>query len=85
VDDETHRARPPPSKKQKLPLPNLQLAPSKGKRVGREKFSGREEVFVRQGVAQFGKNWKKILAQYDFLPQRTAVDIKDKWRNMNKK
>jgi len=85
VDDDTHGARPAASKKRKQPLHNLQQAPPKSNRLVREKFTGREEEFVRQGVAQFGRNWKKILTEFDFHPQRTGVDIKDKWRNMNKK
>ena len=28
--------------------------------------------------------WSKILADYPFPPCRTSVNIKDKWRNMNK-
>jgi hypothetical protein len=83
--DDSQGTRPPPFKKQKQPLPNLEQARSKGKRQTRKKFTGREEQFVREGVAQYGRNWKKILASYDFDPQRTGVDIKDKWRNMNKK
>jgi hypothetical protein len=37
-------------------------------------------------VEKIGKGkWEKILSHYDFLPQRTAIDLKDKWRNLEKK
>lgn len=35
------------------------------------------------GVARFGVgNWKKILSEYKFHHKRTAVDLKDKYRNI---
>mmetsp|Transcript_67878 Transcript_67878/g.93979 ORF Transcript_67878/g.93979 Transcript_67878/m.93979 type:complete len:385 (-) Transcript_67878:415-1569(-) len=55
------------------------------KRTVREKFTRKEEEFLRQGVNKYGRRWEKILSEYDFHHQRTGVDLKDKWRNMNKK
>lgn len=38
-----------------------------------------------QGVKKFGAgSWARILSSYEFSESRTAVDLKDKWRNMNK-
>ena len=57
------------------------------RRGTREKFTALEESYVREGVAKYGHiygKWEKILAEYDFHESRTGVDLKDKWRNMNK-
>ena len=38
------------------------------------------------GVKKFGKGkWKEILAAYKFHDTRGPVDLKDKWRNEEKK
>ncbi|KAF7817276.1 uncharacterized protein G2W53_031245 [Senna tora] len=55
----------------------------KGKR-----WTSLEEQMLHDGVNKFGKgNWKAILTFYDEIFKeagRTEVDLKDKWRNMNR-
>ena len=43
-----------------------------------------EERRLRKGVKHFANNWSAILRTYKFQRGRTAVDLKDKWRNMTK-
>lgn len=48
-------------------------------------FSNEEVEYLYEGVARFtAGSWSQILRSYNFN-QRTAVDLKDKWRNMNKR
>ena len=43
-----------------------------------------EEERLRRGVAKYGKgNWAKIKEKCGFVI-RTSVNLKDKWRNMEK-
>ena len=38
---------------------------------------------LMKGVKKYGEgNWKVILDHGNFLPHRTAVSLKDKWRNL---
>ncbi|KAF3323508.1 Telomere repeat-binding factor 5 [Carex littledalei] len=55
---------------------------SKRRRVLR--WQPHEEEALRKAVKEFGKgNWKEILDNYpDEFTGRSAVDLKDKWRNM---
>lgn len=47
-------------------------------------FSAEEEANLREGVRRYGVgNWRLILMGYSFA-NRTAVDLKDKWRNIQK-
>ena len=50
----------------------------------RKPFSTEEEEALRRGVQRHGHNWATILGSGSFQPQRTNVDLKDKWRNMRK-
>lgn len=50
----------------------------------RRKFTPEEERNIIEGYKRFGSNWKDILAAYKFN-DRTAVDLKDKARNLSKK
>jgi hypothetical protein len=60
--------------------------PAPKRRRGKVPFSEQEVVNLRAGVRRFGiGSWKKILDYYDFEPRRTSVDLKDKWRNLEKK
>lgn len=74
---------PPASEKSKAALPEKRLR----KRVAWTAF---EEAAVAKGFAKYGmmKNpWAQILADselQDTLSLRSNVDIKDKWRNMQK-
>lgn len=72
---------PSPRRNQVSPL---QLADNKAKRRRARKWSSVEEETLRKGVDQFGSsNWKDILIHNpDVFIGRTAVDLKDKWRNM---
>ena len=51
----------------------------------RHRWSDEEIASLRAGVAKYGQGaWAKIrhCTDFDFLPHRTSVDLKDKWRNM---
>lgn len=50
----------------------------------RKPWSNIEEDTLRKGVKKYGAgNWKFILNMYsDIFDDRTAVDLKDKWRNL---
>ena len=52
----------------------------------RSKFTDAEDDAIRQGVEEFGAgNWAQIKSQYAMvLRNRSSVNIKDRWRNMNK-
>ena len=58
--------------------------PKKGKR--RKKFTEAEDEAIREGVAKLGAgNWRDIKSYYHLdLADRTAVQIKDRWRTLNK-
>lgn len=47
-------------------------------------FSMCEERRLMRGVMQFGYSWKTILNSYKFANVRTADDLRNKWRSMNK-
>ncbi|KAF8015005.1 hypothetical protein BT93_H0713 [Corymbia citriodora subsp. variegata] len=51
-----------------------------------KRWSLEEEETLRNGVQRLGKgNWKLILHCYRHIfEERTEVDLKDKWRNMNR-
>lgn len=59
--------------------------PKKGK-PRRKKFTDTEDEAIRDGVARFGAgNWRDIKSYYHIdLAARTAVQIKDRWRTLNK-
>ncbi|XP_033647525.1 telomere repeats-binding bouquet formation protein 1-like isoform X2 [Asterias rubens] len=48
----------------------------------RQNFTEEEVMNLKHGVAKKGKNWNSILWSYEFLPGRTCVDLKDKYRKM---
>ncbi|XP_071784088.1 uncharacterized protein [Asterias amurensis] len=48
----------------------------------RQNFTEEEVMNLKHGVAKKGKNWNSILWTYEFLPGRTCVDLKDKYRKM---
>ena len=51
--------------------------------LSRVPFSKAEEAALRRGVEVHGTGaWAVILGSGRFAPQRTNVDLKDKWRNM---
>lgn len=56
-----------------------------GKSGVRRPFTQEEEGFLLEGVKTFGEGrWSLILESYPFV-NRTNVNLKDKWRNMQKK
>eukprot|EP00802_Teleaulax_amphioxeia_P019116 Tamp_19337.p2 GENE.Tamp_19337~~Tamp_19337.p2 ORF type:complete len:191 (-),score=42.55 Tamp_19337:519-1091(-) len=58
---------------------------SKGGSGKHRKWQPAEEEALRKGVDEFGEgNWKKIQEGDSILKNRSAVDLKDKWRNLNK-
>ena len=58
-----------------------------GKRKTPVKWTESEIVAIQLGVAEFGKKWTKILEKYrtEFHVSRTSVDVKDKFRSMERK
>ena len=49
-------------------------------------FTKTEEAALRKGVELHGTgSWAVILGSGHFATQRTNIDLKDKWRNLNKK
>jgi hypothetical protein len=61
---------------------------SSGSHKRRQAFSNREDAAIREGVAQHGNKWTKILAAYPavFHSSRDRVAINQRWeRNLNKK
>ncbi|CAM0913096.1 unnamed protein product [Alopecurus aequalis] len=68
----------------RLPVSPLRVADNKTTRRRARKWCPLEEETLRKGVDQFGSgSWKDILRYNpDVFIGRTAVDLKDKWRNM---
>ena len=53
----------------------------------RVRWSAAEEDYLRQGVARYKNSqnmWALIRDKFPFEEGRTNVDLKDKWRNMEK-
>ncbi|XP_042563354.1 telomere repeats-binding bouquet formation protein 1 [Clupea harengus] len=50
----------------------------------RKNFSEEELVFLREGVRRFGRCWNSILYAYPFPPNRTNIDLAQKYRRMKK-
>ena len=50
---------------------------------GRRRFSEQEVMNLIEGIRRFGRDWRKILSNYDF-EDRNNVDLKDKARNLDK-
>lgn len=52
---------------------------------GRVRFTQKEVQNLLEGVKRFGVGkWKEILGCYEFNEKRTTVDLKDKYRNIQK-
>ena len=57
------------------------------RKLKRVPFTAEEEEYVKRGYEEFKDEkfmWRSIVDKYPFHPSRTSVDIKDKWRNMEK-
>jgi hypothetical protein len=81
------------------PCPSIELAPSKSKEVQQKlrqnqyenqkyrRFSNEEKAQIIDGLKRFGQGtkniWRRILGSYKFN-NRSAVDIKDAFRNMKR-
>ncbi|XP_059626375.1 uncharacterized protein LOC132269258 [Cornus florida] len=76
---------PSPNRRIVSPLKKYEM-PKLSKRRKAKKWSLVEEDTLRTGVAKYGVgNWAIILKSYpDEFEERTAVDLKDKWRNMTR-
>ncbi|XP_039044019.1 uncharacterized protein LOC120183373 isoform X2 [Hibiscus syriacus] len=62
----------------------------KPKRWGRmrkiNRWTDEEEKTLTEGVQKYGNQWARILETYqEIFKDRTAVDLKDKWRNLLRK
>lgn len=56
-----------------------------GRRDSYMRFTAEEEAMLLDGVRVYGVgSWKKILNSYRFHWKRTAVDLKDKYRNITR-
>ena len=67
------------------PLKPLSEISNQRKGRKRVKWTLTEEDQLRKGVDKCGEgNWAEVLEQYKFNDIRTSVDLKDKWRNLNK-
>lgn len=57
-----------------------------GKKGGRVFWTDREIMYLKKGVQEDGLRgqWAEILARYPFQDCRSSVDLKDKWRNLEK-
>ena len=55
-------------------------------RKTRVEFSAAESRCIREGVAKHGTKWRVIIDDpaFTFHKSRSTVDLKDRWRNMNK-
>lgn len=43
-----------------------------------------EEVLsLVKGVGKYGRSWNQILSSYKFQPNRTATDLKDKYKRLS--
>lgn len=50
---------------------------------GRRRFSEQEVMNLIEGIRRFGRDWRRILSNYNFN-DRSNVDLKDKARNLEK-
>ncbi len=97
-DDEQEEVGPlelsglPPRKKMYVKIyrgaePDEDIYTADGRVKKRRPWSDREIGALKKGVAKFGKGcWAEIKNEYaEILRNRTTVQIKDKWRNMERK
>ncbi|CAM9455845.1 unnamed protein product [Pylaiella littoralis] len=81
----TLRHRSTPEKAAALRPPARTVNPKKCKPRARHPWTEEEVKHLNAAVMALGKgNWTLALAQYKFQDCRTAVDLKDKWRNLMK-
>lgn len=51
----------------------------------RKPFSMCEERRLKRGILKYGCNWKTILKNMNFAKDRTAEDLRNKWRSTHRK
>lgn len=74
-----------PEKTAALAPPARKVKSKKGRARTRNPWTEEEVKHLNAAVMALGKgNWALALAQYKFQDCRTAVDLKDKWRNLMK-
>lgn len=61
-----------------------QPVPPQDRRRARMKFEAEEVKNIQDGVKALGTNFRDILYGYRFHPRRSAMDLRDKYRNMAK-
>lgn len=91
-DEDEENGPPPPQAKAAEPskhsstVRNINVNQPPQKRQRKRMWSKEEEEAVAAGVKRHGVgNWSKILKDYEaVLVGRSSVNVKDKWRNMNK-
>ncbi|XP_052080059.1 uncharacterized protein LOC127718146 [Mytilus californianus] len=76
---------PPERMRDDLPIPSQIKQVFHGKRRRRVSFTEEETQNLLNGVNNFGKSWALILQNFEFHESRTQVDLKDKYRGIEKK
>ena len=83
--DGAERCRQALSEAQAQQASNLKPVGGKRQRMHRVAWTAEEVAELRRGVEMHSAGrWAHILKKCRFHPNRTAVDIKDKWRNLQK-
>jgi telomeric repeat-binding factor 2 len=76
----------PTGNTQPIPKFDHKGSPEKPRNGKRKKWTAEEEQFIMDGVERYGKGkWSEIKLEYFKHSKRSAVDIKDKFRNIEKK
>ncbi|XP_076088817.1 uncharacterized protein LOC143059225 [Mytilus galloprovincialis] len=76
---------PPERMRDDLTIPSQIRQVFNGKRRRRVSFTEEEIRNLVNGVNSFGKSWALILQNFEFHESRTQVDLKDKYRGIEKK
>ena len=78
----------PPARARKRPAPGAGAPEQTPSKRGRKRWSVREVSALRRGVERYGRgNWASIRGDAELgaaLRDRSAVDLKDKWRNLGR-
>ncbi|XP_070200767.1 uncharacterized protein [Littorina saxatilis] len=83
------RVSPPRPQSTPLPPPGSRPPPGSGTRGGAQRrrrvpYTQGEERQLLEGVKALGKSWNQILYSFSFHPSRTAVDLMEKYKRMQK-
>ncbi|KAE8729795.1 hypothetical protein F3Y22_tig00003194pilonHSYRG00003 [Hibiscus syriacus] len=89
VDDSsqgTNRCTLPSPRTEHVSLLNIDEPKRWMRRRKINKWTNEEENALAEGVRKYGYQWTRILETYQEISrERTAVDLKDKWRNLQRK